>query len=196
MTRTYEEIREQVGPISLGSALPKFAWVGNEKSLKARNEWLKLQKDHIDRCGELAETIDCLTDNVWTSGYDERLRGFTPNDPNNPNKAIREDSDTRGMWVPNRRTKVGKALEKVIEAINHQLPPRNPQGVEGSVIVRGRMYYPLMNVHPDYYPVAAIGIDPLEGRPGFGGMFHIDTDLYEPIPVSWLVRLSEENSNG
>lgn len=200
MSRTYEEIREQVGPISLGRTLPALVWVGNDKSLKARDEWFEQQDEFKKRCANLAENVGCDPDKFWTSGRENWLIGFTPLDPNNVDKALRPDANTLGMWVPNRRTKLGKYLAKCMDDVNRELGRKFPKGIEGSVIIEApgglRNYFPTAQIMRDRHVVVAIGADPADGRPGFDGKFHIDTDLYEPIPVSWLVRLSEENSNG
>lgn len=198
MTRTYDEIRQQVREIKLGKSLPALAWVGNEKSLKARDEWFKMRDDHRQRCADLAKSINCDTEKIWTSGRGKALCGFAPLDPDSAVKALRPDAETAGMWVPNRRTKLGKELAKSMEEINQKLPPKDPEGVEGSVFIKApggfRDYYPVTQVMRDSYPVVAIGVDPADGEPGFGGEFRVDPELYDPIPVSWLVRISEEHS--
>ncbi|MCK2199181.1 hypothetical protein [Corynebacterium callunae] len=196
-TRTYEQIKKQVGPVT--GKPPGAWWVGTDKTLPMRDEYLAARQADRERREALAASVDADPKRTWSTSRD-RMSGFTPNDPNNPHKALREDRNTQGMWVPNKRTKAGKELAAEMEAVNSVRSEVNMSGVTGglSTFMSGQMYRmrPGFRVLEGQYPVVYIGQDPdaenAEDCP-FYGKLTVDPELWERMPLSWIMRIIEES---
>lgn len=199
MNRTYEQIKEQVGTVT-GNP-PGAWWVGTDKTLALRDEYLAARKADGDRRAELAKSVDANPDKTWSYGRGERIAGFVPNDFENVHKALREDKNTSGMWVPNRRTKAGKELVSRMEEVNTQAVSTDSiAGVSGGISTSrdGGLYRirPAFQIVKDKYPFVYTSKNPDDHDAApcmFYGELTIDPELWERVPASWIMRIIEES---
>lgn len=203
-TRSFEQIKQQVGPIT---GIPTGAWwVGTDKTLAMRDKYFEKLDAWREKTKALAVEHDCNPEKNWVNNSWGTLwlTGFTPNDLNNPHKALREKTNhpSQEIFVPNRRTKPGKELHNQLEAINNSpAAPSTRQtftGYSGQIMKPmgdGRMWRtaPSVTTHRDTYPFITIGENP-DDNP-FAEDITINPELWERIPTSWLMRIIEESEN-
>ena len=192
---SYESVRAQVGDmIVTDSDLPAAWWIGTAETLAMRDQFYAAEEAEKEAIAELARGIDAHETKVWRTG--RSLTGFTPLDLENPHKALRESPRTPGMWIPNRRTKVGKELHAALEAHNLHRAVRPSQhftgysGVVLTVDAAGQhwMCEHSLLIHPDRPVLLTLAADPDTE----GSTATVDPDLWHRLPLSWLVRLREE----
>ncbi|MGP6175394.1 hypothetical protein [Corynebacterium sp. A21] len=201
-TRDFETIQQQVGEIT--GKIPGAWWVGTEKTLPMRDQYQEkwfVQKEAIKA---LAIELDCDPTKVWMNGGWGAFwyAGFTPNDLDNPDKALRRKSGhpSAECFVPNRRTKAGKALELRMEEINKS--PEAPHlhrdftGYRGTIIRPagdGSMWHSelVCTTKEGFYPFLSVSENP-DDNP-YAENFEVDPELWERIPASWLARIIEES---
>lgn len=201
LQRDFATIQKQVHPLAEWEGkFPGAWWVGTDKTLPLRDANIDARKRDADAGARLAETVDADPEKNWVvrNHRGVRLLGFTPLDPTNPHKALRPDKDTAGMWVPNRRTKAGKDLAREVEEWNRHRVSSTLPGFGGDIMTveKGQRYWnsPNFIIRPDMYPVVTLAADP-DGpginRGGFTGPLTIDPELWERVPLSWFVRITE-----
>lgn len=202
-TRSFEQIKQQVGPIT---GIPTGAWwVGTDKTLAMRDKYFEKLDAWREKTKALAVEHDCNPEKNWVNGHGGTtwLVGFTPNDLNNPHKALREkiNHPSDEIFVPNRRTKPGKELHNRTEALNNSYStPSTRQAFTG---YRGQIMKPMngsfwrasfeVTTHRDTYPILSITETP-DDNP-FAEDITINPELWERIPTSWLMRIIEESEN-
>lgn len=202
-TRSFEQIKQQVGIIT-GNP-PGAWWVGTDATLEMRDNYFEKLDAWRTKAKALATEFDCDPEKNWVNAYGGTmwLVGFTPNDLNNPHKALRQKTGevSDEIFVPNRRTKTGKDLYNTIEALNtsRSVPSKNQSftGYSGQIMkpMNGSFWRASfgVTVQPDTYPILSIGENP-DDNP-FAEDITIDPTLWERVPTSWLMRIIEESEN-
>lgn len=204
-SRTFEQIQQQVGTIT-GHA-PSAWWVGTDKTLAMRDAYFQKLDAWREEAKTLAVEHDCDPEKNWVNrswGRSLLLAGFTPNDLQNPHKALRHKTghSSNEIFVPNRRTTAGKELHAQVELINNpsEAPSENQEftGYSGQIMKPmgdGRTWRtaPTVAAQRDTYPILSIGENP-DDNP-FAEAVIIDPDLWERIPASWCMRIIEEGAS-
>lgn len=198
MSRDFDTIREQVGDLSnVKGNLPGAWWVGTDTTLPMRDEYFAAEKRDDEKLRTIAESMDAHPTHVWMRGG--WLMGFNPLDPDNPHKALRESIDISGMWVPNRRSKVGKELSAAVGGWNRNKvrPEHVLTGFNGEILRPGydstwMLMRPHLVIREGHYPFLTLGENP-DDNPH--SSVEIDPDMWERVPMSWLAQLMEEASD-
>lgn len=202
-SRTYEQIKQQVGKIT--GQPPGAWWVGTDETLAMRDSYFATLDTWREQARTLATEYECNPDKNWVNrwgGGALHLIGFTPNDLDNPHKALRHKTGhpSKECFVPNRRTKLGKELDARLDALSKSTAPsldKEFSGYEGQIMKPmgdGRFWRtaPSVTTHEDTYPFLTIGENP-DDNPYAEGIA-IDPELWERIPTSWIMRIIEESA--
>lgn len=201
--RTYEQIKEQVGPVT--GTPPGAWWVGTDKTLPMRDAYHEKLNRQREAFKTIARELDCDPEKMWVNhswGGDLLFTGFSPNDLLNPHPALRKNNDQprQNIFIPNRRTKIGKELAARMKDLNNG--PGTPGKHTDFTGYKGRAMRPMgdgRSMHsevslvtlPGHYPFLTFAENPDDSP--FVENFEVDPELWERVPASWLMRIIEES---